>query len=131
MASLANTLKTMQVSLEKKCADLESRLSAKSKSLDTIEEKLRSSEENMTLIIDKKDKQYEELTSYKSANEDLKVQLLDLDKKLKESEAKYRVVVDRINYYESAEYTAKVIDIFHGSPEYDNELFVKSNSFFD
>lgn len=131
MASLANTLKTMQVSLEKKCADLESRLSAKSKSLDTIEEKLRSSEENMTLIIDKKDKQYEELTSYKSANEDLKVQLLDLDKKLKESEAKYRVVVDRINYYESVEYTAKVIDIFHGSPEYDNELFVKSNSFFD
>lgn len=48
----------------------------------------------MALVIDQKDKQSEELTSYKSANEDLKIQLWNLDKKLKESEVKYRVATD-------------------------------------
>lgn len=56
MASSANTSKTMQISLEKKCANLESQLSRKSWSLDSVEEKLRASEENMTLVINEKDK---------------------------------------------------------------------------
>lgn len=85
----------------------------------------------MALVIDQKDKQSEELTSYKSANEDLKIQLWNLDKKLKESEAKYRVATDWVNYYESAEYTAKVVDIYYGTSEYEDKLFHKSNTFFD
>lgn len=56
MASSTNTSKTMQISLEKKCANLKSQLSRKLRSLDSIEEKLRALEENMTLVINENDK---------------------------------------------------------------------------
>lgn len=85
-------------------------------------------EENLALVIDK---QSEELTLYKNANEDLKAQLRDQDKKLNESEARYRTTVDKIKYYESTGYTVKVIDISQGTPEYDQELFNKCNTFFN
>lgn len=70
----------MKISLENKCADLKSQLSMKSKFLDFVEEKLKSSEENMTLVIHEKEKQSLELISFKNANEDLKTQLWDLNK---------------------------------------------------
>lgn len=72
---MANTSKTMQISLENKCADLENQFSMKSKSLDFAEEKLKSSEDHMTLVIHEKEKQSSELISFKNANEDLKAQL--------------------------------------------------------
>lgn len=121
MASSANTSKKIQISLEKKCADLESQLSMKSKSLDSAEERLMSSEENMGLVIHEKEKQSSELVSFKNANEDLKIQLWDLDKKLKETEAKCRAAVEKVDYYESVEYTAKVIDIFCASMKYQDK----------
>lgn len=131
MASSANTAKTMQICLEKKYANLENLLSTKLRSLDLSEAKIKSTEENLALVIDKKDKQSDELNSYKNANDDLKAQLWEQDKKLKESDAKYRTVVDKINYYESTSYTAKVIDVLRGTPEYDQELFNNCNTFFD
>lgn len=131
MASSANISRTVQLSLERKCTTFESHLSNKSKALDLAEEKLKCMEKNMALVIDHKDKQSEELTSYKGVDEDLKSQLRDLDKKLKELEAKYRTAVERINYYESSEYTAKVVDEYRATPEYEEELFVRCNSFFD
>lgn len=99
--------------------------------MDFTKEKLKSSEENMTLVIHEKEKQTSEFTSFKNANEDLKVQLHDLDRKLKETETKCRANVDKVNDYESAECTAKVIDVFRASMEYQDELFEKSNSLFD
>lgn len=72
MASSANTSKTMQIGLEKKCVELESQLSWKSRSLDSTEEKLRASEENVALVMAKKDKQSAELMSFQCANENLK-----------------------------------------------------------
>lgn len=36
-----------------------------------------------------------------------------------------------MGYYESVEYTAKVVDIYMCSPEFEEELFEKSNAFFD
>lgn len=100
-------------------------------SLDFAGEKLNSSEEKMALVIHEKEKQSEELTSFKSANDDLKVKLWDLDKMLKESEVKYRVVAERVSNYELAKYTAKVIDIYRTSSEYKDKLFNKSNTFFN
>lgn len=41
MASSANTSRTMHLSLEKKCANLEERFSLKREALDSAEEKLR------------------------------------------------------------------------------------------
>lgn len=72
MASSTNTSRTMQLSLERKCTALESHLFEKSKLFDSAEEKLECMKENMALVIDQKDKQSEELTSYKGANEDIK-----------------------------------------------------------
>lgn len=46
----------IQICLEKKCADLESQLSMKSRSKDSSEEKLKASEENMAVVIDEKEK---------------------------------------------------------------------------
>lgn len=63
MASSANTSKTMHISLERKCTDLESQLSAKQKSLDFAEEKLKDLEENMALVIYEKEKQSSKLIS--------------------------------------------------------------------
>lgn len=54
----------------------------KLKSLDSAEERLMSPEENMGLVIHEKEKQSSELVSFKNANEDLKIQLWDLDKKI-------------------------------------------------
>lgn len=47
MAASANTFRTMQINLEKKCADLEVQLSLKKKALDTTVEKLRTAEEKV------------------------------------------------------------------------------------
>lgn len=69
------------------------------------------------------------MTSFQNANEDLKVQLRNLDRKLKEAEVKCRDVDNKVAYYESAKYTAKDVDIYQGSSEYQDELFEKSNSF--
>lgn len=38
---------------------------------------------------------------------------------------------NKVLYYESAEYTAKVVDIYRGSSAYEDELFEKFNAFFD
>lgn len=90
MAFSANTSKTMQICLEKKYANLENLLSSKLRSLDLSEAKIKSAEENLALVIDQNDKQSDELNSYKNANDDLKAQLWEQDKKLKESDARYR-----------------------------------------
>lgn len=74
--------------MEKKCVDLEGQLSTKDKALNSVEEKLRSTEENVALVVVEKDKQTSDLMSFQRANEDLKVQLRDLDKRLKEAESK-------------------------------------------
>lgn len=44
---------------------------------------------------------------------------------------KCRDADNKVAYYEPAKYTAKVVDIYQGSSEYQDELFEKSNSFFD
>lgn len=72
---MANTSRSMQINLEKKCADLEGQLSWKDNALDSAAEKLRTAEENMALVVAEKDKQSADLTSFKKANEDLKAQL--------------------------------------------------------
>lgn len=131
MASCANTAKTMVVSLEKKCADLEGTLSSKCSDLETSESKLKSTEENLALVIEQKDKQSDELDLYKRANEDLKAQLCEQSKKLKETEAKCRTQTERIKFLESLEYTAGVIKVFRESEEYGDEVFKKSNVFFE
>lgn len=56
MTSSANTSRTVQLSLGRKCTALESHLSEKLKLLDSAEEKLKCLEENMALDIDQKDK---------------------------------------------------------------------------
>lgn len=92
MASSANTSKTMHISLERKCTDLESQLFAKQKSLDFAEEKLKDLEENMALVIYEKE----------NANEDLKAQLRSFEKNLKETEkdfmVKYKAAANKIGY---------------------------------
>lgn len=75
----------------------------------------------MGLVIHEKEKHSSELISFKNANEDLKIQLWDFDKKLKETEAKCRAVVEKVDYYESVEYTAKVIDVFWASIKYQDK----------
>lgn len=45
------------MSMEKKYADMEEQLSAKGKTLDSVEERLRSAEENVALVVAEKDKQ--------------------------------------------------------------------------
>lgn len=115
MASSANTSKTMAISLEKKCASLESTLSSKLSDLELSESKLKSAEENLAQVIKQKDKQSDKLNSYKRANEDLKAQLREQDKKLKESEAKCRTQAERIKFLESLEYTSGVINVFRES----------------
>lgn len=82
MTSSANTSMTMQISLEKKCGDLESQLSWKNEALDLVEERHLSSEENMALVMTEKDKQSTDLLSFQSANEDLNAQLRDLNRRL-------------------------------------------------
>lgn len=64
MASSANTSKTMQISLKKKCTDLEGQLSLKNKALDSAEGTLCSLEENMALVMAEKDKQSANLLSF-------------------------------------------------------------------
>lgn len=64
MTSSANTSKTKQISLEKKCADLEGQLSWKNKALDPAKEKLRSVEENVVLVMAEKNKQSVDLLSF-------------------------------------------------------------------
>lgn len=44
---------------------------------------------------------------------------------------KCRHAVEKVDYYELAQYIAKVIDISRDSPEYQYELFEKSNFLFD
>lgn len=73
---------TMQISLEKKCGDLESQLSWKNEALDLVKERHLSSEENMALVMTEKDKQSTDLLSFQSANEDLNAQLRDLNRRL-------------------------------------------------
>lgn len=72
MESSANTSKTMQISLEKKCTDLESQLSWKNKALDSAAKKLRIAEENVVLVVAEKNKQSADLTSFQNANKYLK-----------------------------------------------------------
>lgn len=59
--------------LEKKCVELENMVYAKDKALDSVEEKLRSAEENVALVVAEKDKQSLDLSSFQRANEDLKI----------------------------------------------------------
>lgn len=103
---MSNTARAQVVALEKKCVDLENLLSSKDKTLDFAEEKLRSAEENVALVVEKKDKQSSDLMSFQQANEDLKVQLRDLDKGLKEAELKGQAAESRVAYLESGVYTA-------------------------
>lgn len=49
---------------------------------------------------------------------------------MKESETKYKTAVDKINCYESTEYTAKVVNVYRGTLEYEEELFVRCKGFF-
>lgn len=74
----------MQINLEKKCANLEGQLSWKDKALDSKVEKLRTTKENLALVVVEKDKQSAGLTAFQKANENLKVQLQGFDRRLKE-----------------------------------------------
>lgn len=122
MTSSTNTSKTMHTNLEKKVTELESQLAAKQESLNSAEDKLKASEENMALVINENDKQSAELTLFWNANEDIKAKLRDLEKRLAETEkgltAKYRLIAIEVEYYKLAEYTNKVIEIFRTSSEY-------------
>lgn len=64
MTSSTNTSKTMHTNLEKKVTELESQLAAKQESLNSAEDKLKASEENMALVINENDKQSAELTLF-------------------------------------------------------------------
>lgn len=52
------------------------------------------------------------MMSYQKANEDLKVQLRDFDRRLKEVESRCRASDSKVAYYESMEYTTKVVDAY-------------------
>lgn len=104
--------------MEMKCVDLESQLSVEDKALDSAEERLLSAEENVALVIAEKDNQSFDLMSFQRVNEDLKVQLRDLNRYLKEAELKSQVAEARVAYLESDEYTTQVVDVYRGSEEY-------------
>lgn len=106
-------------------------MSWKDKALDSTAEKLCIAEESVALVVPEKDKQSADLTSFQKANEDLKVKLRDIDRKLKESESWCKVVENKVFYYESTEYTTKVVNIYQSSPKFEEELFNKSNVFYD
>lgn len=80
-------------------------------------------EETVSLVMAEKDKQSIDLLSFQGANENLKVQLRDLDKRLKESETKYKEAEKKVIYCEFGEYTTRIVDIFQHTPEYDEEIF--------
>lgn len=82
-------------------------------------------------LVAEKDKQSTDLHSFQRANEDLKAQLRDFDERVKESESRCLVAEKKVSYYESTEYTAKVVDIYISSPKHEEELFKQSNSFYD
>lgn len=109
--------------LEKKCVDLENQLSTKDKALDSVEEKLCSTEENMALVVAEKDKQSSDLMSFQRENEHLKVQLRDLDKLLKEVESKSWAAKAEVVYMKLGAYTPKVMDVYRGSSEYKEEVY--------
>lgn len=131
MTSSANTSKMMKITLEKKCANLEGQLSWKNKALDFAADKLYSDKENVAPVVAEKDMQSADLMSFQQAKEDLKAQLRDFDWKLKELKSKWRATEAKVSHYESAEYTAKVVDIYWSSPEFKEELYEKSNTFYD
>lgn len=131
MASSANASKTLVISYEKKCAELESALSSKCSELELSETKLKSAEENLAAVIEQKEKQSDQLIVCTRSNEDLKSQLSEQGKSLKEIEAKCRDQAERIKFLESAEFTAGVIQTFRDSEEYGDEVFKKSNTFFE
>lgn len=70
-----------------------------------------------------KDKQSVDLLSIQGTNKNLKVQLRDLDKRLKESETKYREAKKKVVYYEFSEYTTRIVAIFWHTLDYDEEIF--------
>lgn len=64
MASSANTSRTMQINLEKKCVELEGQLTWKDKALDSTTEKLSTGKENVALVVAEKDKQSADLAPF-------------------------------------------------------------------
>lgn len=119
MAASANASRTIQINLEKQYINLEGQLSWKNKALDSATDKLQTAEENVALVIAEKDRQSANLISFQKANEDLKAQLWDFDKIMMESKSKCRVAEEKVGYYESVEYTAKVVDIYKSSSKFE------------
>lgn len=106
-------------------------MSSKCSDLESYESKLRSAKEILALVIEQKEKQSKELGSYKRANKDLKAQLRDQGKNLKEVESQCRSKAERIKFLESLEYTSGVINVFRESEEFGDEVSKKSNGFFE
>lgn len=109
-------------------AELEGALSSKCAE---FEAKLKSAEENLAAVIEQKDEQSDRLNVCQKSNEELESQLREQSKCLEEAEAKCRSQEERIKFLESGDFTAGVIQTFRESEAYADEVFTKSNAFFE
>lgn len=107
------------------------KLSIKNKALNSIEEKFQIAKENVALVVAKKDKQSSDLMSFQKVNEDIKAQLHNFDRRLKDAELRCVASDSKVVYYEFADYTAKVVDIYQSSLAYKDELYSKCNGFYE
>lgn len=103
-------------------------MSWKNKALDSNTDKLQTAKENVALVVAEKDRQSLELISFQRANKDLKAQLRDFDRRMKESKSRCKVAEEKVGYYKFAEYTTKVVDIYKSSPEFE-EFSMNFNSY--
>lgn len=85
----------------------------------------------MALLIAEKDRQSSHLMSFEKVNKDLQSQLRDFDQRLKDAKSRCRASDSKVVYYESVDYTAKVMDIYQSSPAYEAELYSKCNRFYE
>lgn len=69
--------------------------------------------------------------SFQKANKDLKAQLRDFDWWLNDAESRGKTSDSKVTYYESADYTAKVVHIYRTSPNFEDELYRRCNHFYE
>lgn len=69
--------------------------------------------------------------SFQQAIEDLKAQLRGFNRRLKDAESHCRAVESKVAHFECADYTTKVVDTYRSSPAFEDELYVRSNTFYD
>lgn len=131
MASSAATSKRLAIALETKVTE-------KNKTILSLEDVVKAKEEQLQLSLEKENQTSNKLRAAETRIIELEAAL----KKTTEEAAKFKTLVDeiteearmlndRVKYFESSEYTEKVIDLFQKSGEYQLEFFYKVISYYD